>query len=410
MAGKYNSERIQAHYLALAGIEKAKALLYQDTRTRSRAGVHHGTGLYDSPAQFQDVPLGRGKFSVLRAGTADEGGGVKFGVSDEESRLNVNVAGVEQLTNLFGLTADVAAAIVDWRDGDSAVSPGGAESPYYESLQPPYLPRNAEFQTLRELLMVRGITPELLLGETPMTRDALPAATGESGSLSASTAAADVSPESGWAAALTAHSSVEDVDASGVERINVQTADIAALTGIRGLTSEIARAVVAYRTNTELRNLVDLLEVTAAPPPGRAPASNNQSGGPKVIDETLFKEIADHLTTEDRGSMPGMINVNTAGVDVLMCLPGVTRPLAQAIVAHRRANGFFSNVGALLDVPGMNRDLLKGLAPMVAVRSETFRILSEGRVGGRGSRQRIEVVVHVGRSSVTTLAYREDDL
>jgi hypothetical protein len=39
-----------------------------------------------------------------------------------------------------------------------------ANSDYYMSLRPPYLARNGPFQTVRELLMVRGVTSELLLG------------------------------------------------------------------------------------------------------------------------------------------------------------------------------------------------------------------------------------------------------
>jgi len=38
---KNHGDRIQAHYLALAGIEKAKALLYQDARELSRSRVNH---------------------------------------------------------------------------------------------------------------------------------------------------------------------------------------------------------------------------------------------------------------------------------------------------------------------------------------------------------------------------------
>ena len=46
---KNYGDRIQAHYLAVAGIERAKALLYQDIRERSRSGRHgHRSALADS--------------------------------------------------------------------------------------------------------------------------------------------------------------------------------------------------------------------------------------------------------------------------------------------------------------------------------------------------------------------------
>ncbi len=392
MAGKYHSDRIQAHYLALAGIEKAKALLYQDALDRGRAGVHHGAGLYNSPEQFRDVSLGRGQFRVVRAGSPEEGGGVVYGVSDEEGRLNINVADVNQLTNILELTSDIAAAIVDWRDSDHTVSPGGAEAPYYASIQPPYVPRNGPFQTLRELLMVRGVSAEQL---------SRPAPGGDEEALS----------DTGWSSLLTAHSTVENVDASGAARINVQNATVGALTGVRGITRPIADAIIAHRGANQIENLVDLLEVRSTPPNGQNRNPNPaQPTGPTLIDQRLFGDIADHLTVEDRSDLSGAINVNSASVEVLMCLPGLTRPLAQAVVAHRKANGFYPSVAALLEVPGLTREILKPLLPLVTTRSETFRILSEGRVGARGTRQRIEAVVHVGLKSVSTLAYREDDL
>src|SRR5262252_7300166 len=59
--GKNYGDRIQAHYLALAGIEKTKALLYRDARERSRSGKNHDGLLYNSPGEFQNVALGRGQ-------------------------------------------------------------------------------------------------------------------------------------------------------------------------------------------------------------------------------------------------------------------------------------------------------------------------------------------------------------
>src|SRR5689334_25443906 len=83
MVVKNYGDRVQAHYLAVAGVEKAKALLYQNARDRSRAGQNHNGELYNSPQQFRDVTLGRGRFRVFRRGRQDEGGGVIYGVNDE---------------------------------------------------------------------------------------------------------------------------------------------------------------------------------------------------------------------------------------------------------------------------------------------------------------------------------------
>ena len=58
----------------------------------------------------------------------------------------------------------------------------------------------------------------------------------------------------------------------------------------------------------------------------------------------------------------------------------------------------------------MTRDIFKQVAPQVSARSETYRILSEGKVTSSGARQRIQEIVRVGLHDLTTLSYREDDL
>jgi len=97
-----------------------------------------------------------------------------------------------------------------------------------------------------------------------------------------------------------------------------------------------------------------------------------------------------------------------ASSEVLACLPGVSRELAQTIVAYRRSAGFFPNIAWLLKVDGMSRQIFKQLAPKVSARSETFRILSEGRVNSTGARKRIEVIVRLDSGAIDTLSYRED--
>jgi general secretion pathway protein K len=63
-------------------------------------------------------------------------------------------------------------SVKDWLDsGDDDATTGlsGAESNYYEDLDPPYASRNGPIPDLNELLLIKGITPELYYGkgETP---------------------------------------------------------------------------------------------------------------------------------------------------------------------------------------------------------------------------------------------------
>ena len=118
-------------------------------------------------------------------------------------------------------------------------------------------------------------------------------------------------------------------------------------------------------------------------------------------------EIADQLTANG-DKQNGSVNINSASQEVLACLPGMTEELAHAIVSHRKSAGFFPNVAWLLKVDGMTPSLLKKLWPKVTVRSETFRIIGEGRLRSSGARQRIEVVVQLRDGRFETLSYRED--
>ena len=93
----------------------------------------------------------------------------------ENSKLNVNLASPLELTNLMlamGVDPNQAQVIVggiaDWRSG----TPGGSFSEldqYYMSLTPSFRARHASLQEIEELLLVRGITPDLFYGS--YTRD-----------------------------------------------------------------------------------------------------------------------------------------------------------------------------------------------------------------------------------------------
>ena len=73
-----------------------------------------------------------------------------------------------------------------------------------------------------------------------------------------------------------------------------------------------------------------------------------------------------------------------------MCLPGFDPALAHAVISYRQSNVFFPNVAWLLKVPGMTDAIFKQIAPLLTARSETFRVISEGRIASTGTRQRIQ--------------------
>ena len=253
--------------------------------------------------------------------------------------------------------------------------------------------------------MVRGVTLDLLLGQDAHQNRLLAVAGDQDSALAGSVDASDL----GWAGVLTVDSSVKNVNAAGEDRVNIQSADESALTGVQGITSKIAQAIVAYRRQHQFQSIADLLDVTP-------PQNQNQSGGSsgsgdgggggtgnKVVGENLFMDIADDVTVDTGDSLAGAININTASLEVLVCLPGVSRELAQAIISQRQSAGFFASTGELLKVPDLTRDIFQQIAPLITARSETYRHPVRGKDRTpAAARQRIQAIVHVDLNSIRT--------
>lgn len=160
----YQLYKLKALYIAKGGINKAILELEnkQNKDTDFLAESWSSGKDADGNFIFKDVEVGDGNFTVFcdfkETGTEK----LKFyGISTEEGRININTATKELLSNLSGLTADIAAAIVDWRDENDIPQPGGAENAYYQSLVPPYSCRNKEFKCIEELLLVKDVTPQI---------------------------------------------------------------------------------------------------------------------------------------------------------------------------------------------------------------------------------------------------------
>lgn len=90
---------------------------------------------------------------------------------DESGKININAikdANRDIYTEYFTesgidmLDADVIVdSILDWIDPDELTHINGAEDAYYESLPEPYKAKNAAFDSIEELTLVQGITPEI---------------------------------------------------------------------------------------------------------------------------------------------------------------------------------------------------------------------------------------------------------
>jgi general secretion pathway protein K len=155
MATHRYAEETEGYYLALAGFQKGIYEVMRQFALGRPAGAQP-TDLFES--DWKKGTLGDGVYEVR---FIDEGG-----------KFNLNRANEETLRSIFlnlGIVPDranvITDSILDWIDTDDLHRLNGAESDYYMSLSPPYTAKNGTFDTVEDLLWVRGMTPDLFYGD-----------------------------------------------------------------------------------------------------------------------------------------------------------------------------------------------------------------------------------------------------
>jgi DNA uptake protein ComE-like DNA-binding protein len=160
------------------------------------------------------------------------------------------------------MTEDIANSILDWMDPDDEARPNGAETDYYSALTPPYHAKNGPLNSLEELLLVKGVTPQLLLGNDQNRNGVLdPEEDDGSGTL-----------DRGWSAYLTVYSREQNVDSQGNPRINVNDSDLNTLSTnlTNAVGQDLSNFILAYR----------LYGPAAATTPGRSGTGSPGTGTP----------------------------------------------------------------------------------------------------------------------------------
>jgi general secretion pathway protein K len=158
--------------LGRSGIEVARWLLAQqmkvpntpyDALNQVWAG---GAGETNDPMagfSFENIHVGDG---VIR----------KINIADTERKFNINqILGSEDLMQhaliMMGVDAGdvptIIASIEDWIDKDDDAKVNGAESEYYEGLNPPYRAKNGPIDDITELLFIKGISADLFSSNAP---------------------------------------------------------------------------------------------------------------------------------------------------------------------------------------------------------------------------------------------------
>lgn len=157
--------------LLRSGFQKARAyfMLNEDLQGQPFSRVNGKQLCFNNPPAFQGI-LPEGGFAV-QYNNYDLGADqprIMFGLEDEERKLNINTAEEEELQRLFILAGgikpepaqDLAQAVIDWRTYGESEIVGFYGDAYYSNLKHPYEPKDAPFEVLEEVLLVKGMNPD----------------------------------------------------------------------------------------------------------------------------------------------------------------------------------------------------------------------------------------------------------
>ncbi|QEG22444.1 type II secretion system minor pseudopilin [Mariniblastus fucicola] len=245
-AARVMTRRIQSKYLVESGMEYTRMFL-----ARPESEIVESGGLWNNEDTFRGVAAvadinnpGRnssiGRFTLVAPGLNDDGipEGTRNGVVNESSKININVlpyydyydALSEEeptiargiLMGLPDMEEEIADAILDFIDLDDEERENGTESSYYRGLSPAYQAKNGPLDSIDELLLVRGVTPELLFGLDTNRNGVLDESEASLGDVSLTEAETML----GWANYLTLYSKESNLTAEGIQKININADDL----------------------------------------------------------------------------------------------------------------------------------------------------------------------------------------
>jgi general secretion pathway protein K len=161
----------------------------------------------------------------------------------EAGKVNINLVSesvLRRIISLFGIEGDkrdiVVDSILDWKDPDDFYRVNGAENAYYQSLKEPYDCKNANFDSIEELLLVRGVSPALFYGRKGLKN-------GEEGEKETQAGLKDI---------FSVYSPGGQID--------INSATSVVLKVILGIPEDVSQKVVKAREEKAFDNQLDLLQ------------------------------------------------------------------------------------------------------------------------------------------------------
>lgn len=375
--------QIQARNVAESGVAMLSVFLEQEPDLIAEQG-----GIYDNPTIMRGILVHpdensdmRGRFSILAPALNADGSieGVRFGLEDESSRVNLNAllmleqqtegAGKTLLMALPGMTEDIADCILDYLDEDDEPRAFGAEYDYYNTLDPPYNPKNGPLETVEELLLVKGVRPELLFGRDT-NRNGLvdehewaPPSDNDP----AANEMLQMVPDLGWSSYLTLVSMEKNYSDTGTPKVFLNEEDLQKLhDNLTAVTdAQYANFICAYRLygpasggggnsggggrtvssvdldlsqqpQATISNVLDLigasvqLQQNGQTVTYPSPFENNP-----IAMSVYLPVMMDTMTINESPVIPGRININQAPYEILLGIPGMDEEIVSQILELR---------------------------------------------------------------------------
>jgi DNA uptake protein ComE-like DNA-binding protein len=378
----------QASAAAMSGIHEAAQIA---TRIQPGALEWRNSPELFKDRLFHDDGVDKWYFTIFSPGDP-ETELVRYGLTDEASKLDLNEASEAMLARVPGLKLSQAQGLWDFLDVDNTPRPEGAEQEYYDNLATPYTVRNGPLATIDELLLVRGFPKSLVYGEDANGNGTLDL-NEDDGPTQFPPDNADGRLDLGLRASLTVSAYDRNVDNDGAPRGNIL--DPAARLYTNDLPVAIINYISALRSNkVAIMHVAELLEATTK----FKDASGKEVELASGVGKPELSIVLDRFTTTSDEKLSGLINVNTASAAVLQTLPGIEEGVADAIVAARRslAAGKLKTSAWLFQEDIVPPDVFKTLAPFITTRSwqYSFTVIGFGLPSGRY--RVFEAVVDVG--------------
>jgi general secretion pathway protein K len=201
-------------------------------------------------------------------------GRIEIEIENESGKININYAGsglLKMMLNPFDLDEEdkdvIVDSILDWRDPDDLYRLNGAEDEYYESLAHPYRTKNGPFDSVEELLLVRGVTPEIFYGGLKEMITIYP---GES---------------------LSVDDGIKEAPVNA-SQININAAPLQVLRALPEMTDDLILSILEYRVE---QPFVSIAQV--------APIVGNEVYG--AIARYITTDLTSHYTIRSTGMMSG---------------------------------------------------------------------------------------------------------